>query len=116
MIVRKECLFAPAFKKPTDFAVMNDCAISEVHHGRRYIVKLHVDHVSEVKDYFLRGHNPKAFAIVRIKAACWAILCVDEALDYAEELGRVRSLFRALLDVVFFCTHRNGFFMLLRVM
>lgn len=57
---KEKCLFAPAFKQPADFAVMNDSAVAEEHHRLGDVIKLHVDHVSEVKDYFLRSHNPEA--------------------------------------------------------
>lgn len=80
---------------------MNDSAVAEEHHRLSDIVKLHVDHVSEVEDYFLRGHNPEA-SIMGIKTASRVILGVDEALDDAEELGSSGSLFPALLTVVFF--------------
>lgn len=109
---KEKCLFAPAFKQPADFAVMNDSAVAEEHHRFGDVVKLHVDHVSEVEDYFLRGHNPETGAIIGVKAASRVILGVDEALDDAEEAGLFGSLFPALLDVVFFCIHRNGFLML----
>lgn len=90
---------------------MNDSAVAEEHHRLSDVIKLHVNHVSEIEDYFLRSHNPEA-SIMGVKAASRVILGVDEALDNAEELRNCGSLFPALFDVVFFCLHRKGFLML----
>ncbi len=93
------------FDEPTELAVGRSADIAEIAHAAGHVVKIHVDHVGQFEDDFLRSDDAE---VLRVECAgsfaCGLTIYSPEvAFNDIEEWRQLCVLLRRVVYVVIHC-------------